>query len=187
VPAFMARLRAVEGVAPRAVEFTILTAARTGEIRGATWAEIDLDGRVWTVPPERIKGGVEHRVPLSKSAVGVLREAEKMRMHSGPDALVFPGFRDGRPLSDTLTHVLRQLEVAVTVHGFRSSFRDWAGDCTPFPREVTEQALAHVIPNKAEAAYRRSDALERRRELMEAWAVHCQPKPANVVRMRRRP
>jgi integrase len=187
VPAFMARLRAAEGVAPRAVEFTILTAARSGEVRGATWSEIDLEGKVWTVPAERMKAGHEHRVPLSKRAMAVLREAEKMRMHAGPDALVFPGLRDGRPLSDmSLSAVLRRLEIDVTVHGFRSSFRDWAGDCTAFPRDLIEQALAHVIADKTEAAYRRSDALERRRQLMEAWAGHCEPKAANVVRMRRR-
>jgi integrase len=186
VPAFMARLRATEGVAPRAVEFTILTAARSGEVRGATWSEIDLEGKVWTIPAERMKAGREHRVPLSKRAVAVLREAEKMRMHAGPDALVFPGLREGRPLSDmSLTAVLRRLEIDVTVHGFRSSFRDWAGDCTAFPRDLIEQALAHVIADKTEAAYRRSDALERRREVMEAWAGHCEPKAANVVRMPR--
>jgi integrase len=188
MPALMARLRSTEGVAARAIEFAILTAGRSGEVRGATWGEIDMTAKLWTVPGERMKAGLEHRVPLSKRAVAVLREAEKMRMHAGPDALVFPGLRDGRPLSGaTLAMVLRRLVVGVTVHGTaRSSFRDWAGDCTAFPRDLIEQALAHVIADKTEAAYRRSDALERRRELMEAWAGHCDPKAGNVVRMRRR-
>jgi integrase len=183
VPAFMAKLRGAEGVGARALEFAILMAARTGEVRGATWSEFDLSLKLWTVPGERMKSEREHRVPLSGRAVDILEEMEKLRSSQ----FVFPGFRDGRPLSDmTLTAVLRRLGVDVTVHGFRSSFRDWAGDCTAFARDVVEASLAHVIENKTEAAYRRSDALEKRRELMQAWAAYCKPKAANVVAMPRR-
>jgi integrase len=183
VPLFMAKLQGMDGVGARALEFAILTAARTGEVRGATWSEIDLAAKVWTVPGERMKAGREHRVPLSRRAIAILQEMEKLRMN----ALVFPGFKAERPLSDmTLTAVLRRADADVTVHGFRSSFRDWAGDCTAFARDVVEAALAHVIEDKTEAAYRRSDALEKRRELMQAWASHCEPKAGNVVSIRRR-
>jgi integrase len=183
VPAFMTKLRGMDGVGARAVEFAILTAARTGEVRGASRSEFDLVARVWTVPGERMKAGREHRVPLSARAVAILREMEKLRISE----FVFPGFREGRPLSDmALTAVLRRLGADVTVHGFRSSFRDWAGDCTAFARDVVEAALAHVIEDKTEAAYRRSDALEKRRELMQAWASYCEPKAGNVVSIRRR-
>jgi len=159
----------------------ILTAARSGEVRGATWPEIDLDQKVWTVPGERMKAGEEHRVPLSDRAVRILQQQRKQRIND----FVFPGFREGRPLSDmALMAVLRRLGSNVTTHGFRSSFRDWAGDCTSYARETVESALAHVIANKVEAAYRRSDALEKRRELMQAWADYCEPKVGNVVALR---
>jgi integrase len=183
VPSFMVELRDMEAVGARALEFAILTAARTGEVRGATWSEFDLAEKLWTVPGERMKAGRVHRVPLSRRAVAILREMEKLRVSQ----FVFPGFRDGRPLSEaTLTAVLRRLEVEdVTVHGFRSSFRDWAGDCTPVARDVVETALAHVIEDKTEAAYRRSDALETRRELMDSWLAYCEPKAGNVVAIRR--
>ena len=179
----MTKLRDMDGVGARALEFAILTAARTGEVRGATWSEIDLAAKIWTVPGERMKAGREHRVPLSRRAVAILHDMEKLRINT----FVFPGFRTEHPLSDmALTAVLRRLDVDVTVHGFRSSFRDWAGDCTACARDVVETALAHVIEDKTEAAYRRSDALEKRRELMQAWAKYCEPKAGNVVQLPRR-
>ncbi|AHY50544.1 MULTISPECIES: tyrosine-type recombinase/integrase [Bradyrhizobium] len=167
VPAFMTRLRAMNGIAALSVEFTILTAARSGESRGATWSEIKDD--LWVVPPERMKGGREHRVPLVPRALEILEQMKKLRTSN----IIFPGFRDDRPLSDmSLSAVLRRLKVDATVHGFRSSFRDWAGDATDFPRELAEAALAHLVGDETERAYRRGDALKRRRELMEAWAEY---------------
>ena len=148
----------MQGVAPRALEFAILTAARSGEVLGARWDEIDLPGKVWTVPAARMKAGKEHRVPLSDRAMAILDELHQARTSD----FVFPGFKRGRPLSNmALEAVLRRAEVDVTTHGFRSSFRDWAGDRTAFARDVVEAALAHAIENKTEAAYRRSDALEK--------------------------
>jgi integrase len=168
VPAFMKRLRAMDGISAASVEFTVLTAARSGETRGATWSEIEDD--VWVVPPDRMKGGREHRVPLVSRALEILKQMRKLRTSD----IVFPGFRDDRPLSDmSLSAVLRRLKVDATVHGFRSSFRDWAGDATDFPRELAEAALAHLVGDETERAYRRGDALKRRRELMEAWATYC--------------
>jgi integrase len=170
VPAFVGRLRAMQGVAPRALEYAILTAARSGEVLGARWDELDLPAMVWTVPGARMKGGKEHRVPLSDRAMAILDELGRARVSD----FVFPGFKPGRPLSSVaLEAVLRRAKVDVTTHGFRSSFRDWAGDSTPFARDVVEAALAHAIENKTEAAYRRSDALEKRRKLMAAWAAFC--------------
>ncbi|UPJ53328.1 integrase arm-type DNA-binding domain-containing protein [Bradyrhizobium sp. 200] len=167
VPAFMTRLRAMRGIAALSVEFTILTAARSGESRGATWPEIKDD--LWVVPKERMKGGREHRVPLVPRALEILKRMKKLRTSD----IIFPGFRDDRPLSDmSLSAVLRRLNVDATVHGFRSSFRDWAGDATDFPRELAEAALAHLVGDETERAYRRGDALVRRRELMEAWALY---------------
>lgn len=173
VPALMERLRERQGVASLALQFAILTAARSGEVRGATWQEVGLDKALWTIPAARMKAGREHRVPLSNQAIEVLRRAAPFRSTSdGDDALVFPGSRRGAPLSDmSLSAVLRRLDLDCTVHGFRSSFRDWCGDATSFPRELAEQALAHVIGSKVEAAYRRGDALAKRRELMSAWAA----------------
>jgi integrase len=177
LPAFVVCLRAMQGVAPRVLEFTILTAARSGEVLGARWDEIDLQSKLWTVPAERMKGGREHRVPLSDRAVGILRGLNQARMSD----FVFPGFKRGFPLSSmALEAVLRRAKVDVTTHGFRSSFRDWAGDKTPCARDVVEAALAHAIENKTEAAYRRSDALEKRRKLMATWAAYCNS-PAKEV------
>jgi integrase len=173
--AFMIDLRSREGVGARALEFVILTAARSGEVRGATWGEIDIDARVWTVPGERMKAGREHRVPLSDPALAILAA---MRLPGAvPDALIFPGAKAGSPLSDmSLTAVLRRMSRGdFTAHGFRSTFRDWAAEETSFPREVAEAALAHTIKDRVEAAYRRGDALEKRRALMTAWAVYCEP------------
>ena len=170
LPRFMATLRQRDSIAAKALEFAILTAARSGEVLGARWGEFDLEKNVWAVPPDRMKAGREHRVPLSAPAVAILTAL-------GPgqaDAFVFPGERRGRPLSNmAMTALLRRMKVEATVHGFRSTFRDWAGNSTNFPRELAETALAHVIGDKAEQAYRRSDALERRRKLMNSWANYC--------------
>ena len=157
------------------MEFTILTAARSGEVLGARWDEIDLRAKVWTVPAERMKAGKEHRVPLSDRAVAILNELQQARVSD----FVFPGFKRACPLSNmAFAAVLRRMKADnVTVHGFRSSFRDWAGDQTGFARDVVEAALAHAIENKTEAAYRRSDALEKRRRLMWAWAAYCSSAP----------
>lgn len=169
--AFMAKLRKREATAALALEFCILTAARSGEVLGLRWSEIDFDKKIWTVPASRMKAGREHRVPLSTRAISILRELEKLR--SGE--FVFPGQSADKPLSNmAMEMVLRRMEIDnATVHGFRSSFRDWAGNVSAFPRELAETALAHVIGDKAEQAYRRSDALDKRRKLMEAWAAYC--------------
>jgi integrase len=154
-------------------------------VLGAVWSEIELDTKLWIVPAERMKAGKEHRVPLSDRAVAILHELFEARLSS----FVFPGFVRGQPLSNmAMTATLRRANVDATVHGFRSSFRDWAGDRTAFARDVVEAALAHAIENKTEAAYRRSDALEKRRRLMAAWAAYCTPKDevqSNVTPLRR--
>lgn len=169
-PAFMARLRKQEGIAPRALEFAILTAARSGEVRGATWDEIDLDSSVWTVSAERMKAKKEHRVPLSGAAITLLK---LLRRLEGTE-LVFPPPRGSKPLSDnTLTAVLKRMGVPVTAHGFRSTFRDWTSEETHYPREVAEMALAHTIGDKVEAAYRRGDLFEKRSALMSDWSEFC--------------
>jgi integrase len=166
VSAFLATLRQRQGVAARALEFTILTAARTSESLGARWSEIV--GGVWTVPAERMKGRREHRVPLSKAAVALLQDLPQ------EGEFVFIGARAGRPLhSKAMQELLEAMAVDATVHGFRSSFRDWAAECTAYPREVCEAALAHAIESKVEAAYRRGDLFEKRRRLMEDWARYC--------------
>jgi integrase len=184
VPAFVAGLREREAIAALALEFLILNASRLGEVLGAKWNEIDLEAKVWTIPPERMKAGREHRVPLTKRGLEILATAEKLRTSD----YVFPGQRRGRPLSPMSMEMLRRrMKVDVTVHGFRSSFRDWAGECTSFPREIAEAALAHIIGDETERAYRRGDALEKRRKLMAAWAAFCDPKDkSNVVPLARR-
>lgn len=183
LPGFMPKLQAVEGVGARALEFAILTAARSGEVRGMRWSEVDLTGKVWTVPAARMKGGREHRVPLSGRAVAILRKMEKLRVSE----YVFPSYRDGHVLSDmTLMMALRRLGADVTVHGFRSSFRDWAGDTTPYPREICEAALAHEVGSATERAYRRGTAFEQRRALMDLWEVFCcTPSGGNVITIHR--
>lgn len=169
---FMKELRKREAVTARALEFLILTAARTGEVRGARWSEIDFDEAVWTVPASRMKGGRAHEVPLSKAAVQVLRSMEPMRQ--GEDGFIFPGTGASGDLSVMgIAMLLRRMDVDVTVHGFRSTFRDWAGEISTFPREVAEAALAHRVGNAVELAYRRGTALEKRRLMMEAWAGWC--------------
>lgn len=169
IGAFMARLRGQEGMGARALEFAILTAARSGEVRGATWAEIDLKAGVWTIPEGRMKAGKEHRIPLSQPAIDLL---EKLTPVAGTD-LVFPAPRGGMLSDMTLTAVLRRMAVEVTAHGFRSTFRDWAGETTAHPRETIEHALAHQLKDAAEAAYARGTLFEKRRKLMNDWAKFC--------------
>jgi len=175
VPALMERLKRLTGISTLALRFTILTAARSGEVLGATWREVDLDAGVWMVPAERMKMRREHRVPLSPAALEVLATVAPLR--PGEDdgaAFVFPGQKRGRPLSVmALTMVMRRLNADATVHGFRSAFRDWAAEETTHPREVAEQALAHVVGDATERAYRRGDALEKRRGVMAEWAAYC--------------
>jgi integrase len=170
IGAFMGALRDRQGMAARALELAILTAARTSEVLGAGWEEINLQGRVWTVPPDRMKAGREHRVPLSRDAVALLK-----KVRGSAEGLVFPGERRGKPLSNmAMLMVLRRMgRTDLTAHGFRSTFRDWAAERTNFPREVAEAALAHVVGDRTEAAYRRGDLFEKRRRLMDAWAACC--------------
>jgi len=172
IAAFMADLRQRDGMAARALEFTILTAARTGETIGARWNEIDEAARVWIVPAGRMKGEREHRVPLSDAALAVLA---RVRAASKGD-VIFPSLPNDRPLSNMalLTLLKRMNRADITVHGFRATFRTWAAEQTAFPREVAETALAHVIADDTEAAYQRGDLFEKRRKLMTAWAAHCE-------------
>ena len=175
LPAFMSELRGRDSISARALEFAILTAARTGEVIGAKWSEIAIDAGVWTVPAERMKGAKEHQVPLSKRAIAILEDLPRER-----GGYVFPGAKAKAPLSNmAMLELLRGMDDnGFTVHGFRSTFRDWAGDRTNYAREVIEHALAHHIKDKAEASYRRSAALDKRRQLMEAWAKYCSsPEP----------
>jgi integrase len=168
LPEFMADLASRTGTAARALEFIILTAARVGEAVGARWGEINLDSALWTVPAHRMKAGREHRVPLSPQAFTIIELMAAQRRSDGPEALLFPGHRGDQALSGMSTAMLlRRMECGeVTTHGFRSSFRDWAAECTNFPREIAEAALAHRVGDAVERAYRRGDALEKRRELM---------------------
>jgi integrase len=160
-----------------ALELLILTATRSGEVRGARWSELNDDLTVWTIPTERMKAGKAHAIPLSRQAADIFRQASKFRMACTD--LVFPGQKPKNPMSDmTLLQLVRGMDVPVTVHGFRSSFRDWVADKTDFPREVAEAALAHTLENKVEAAYRRTDFFEKRRSLMAAWASYCRPMAA---------
>ncbi len=171
VPAFVRALRAsgLGEVTKLAFELLILTGARTSEVLGARWDEVDLENAVWTIPAERMKARREHRVPLAPRAVEVLARAKELSCGS---EFVFPSRSARKPLSNMVfLQALRRMEIAVTAHGFRSAFRDWAAEHTNFPREVCEAALAHTIKDKAEAAYRRGDLLEKRRELMVAWAA----------------
>ncbi len=180
LPAFMAELRSRESMGRLALEAVILTAARSGEVRLATWDELDLEGALWTIPAKRMKAGREHIVPLSEAALALF---DRMKQHRRGDSdLVFPGQQRGKPLSDmTLTKVLRDMELPVTAHGFRSTFRDWVSEETNFPGEIAEAALAHVIADKTEAAYRRGNLLEKRRQLMVAWGEYCEGAASNNV------
>lgn len=184
IGAFMIELKGREGIAARAVEFAILTATRSGEVRGAVWSEFDLDAAMWVIPAERMKADREHRVPLSTTALALLRAAPRV------EEFVFPGMRAETQLSDmSLTAVLRRMgRKEITVHGFRSTFRDWCAESVgnSFPREVCEHALAHSLPDKVEAAYRRGDLIEKRKVLMQVWAdfatQHSQPPSLNLTR-----
>jgi integrase len=179
--AFMAALRAKKGASARALEFAILTAARTGEAIGAKWAEIDLDAKLWTIPAGRMKAAREHRVPLSDRVLAILETLP------GEGEYVFAGARESKPLSNmALLELMRGMRgKGATVHGFRSTFRDWAAEQTSYPHEMCEIALAHAVGNKVEAAYRRGDMMEKRRRLMADWAAYCEKPPAtkgdNVV------
>ena len=172
VPGFIIRLRASEqgAVTRLAFEFLILTAARTGEVLGPRWSEVNEAERPWKLPAERMKAARTHRIPLSQNALEILRQAKAL---GGNSPYVFRGRAAGKPLSNmALLMALRRMKLAVTAHGFRSSFRDWASEATNFPREVAEMALAHSVENKVEAAYRRGDLLAKRRDLMEDWAMY---------------
>lgn len=170
LPTFMVDLRSRDAVAARALEFLILTAARSGEVLGAHADEIDLGKHVWTIPADRMKSGREHRVPLSSRAVEIVKAMQAL----GRPPFLFPGPKPRAPLSSmAMAMLLRRMSSNVTVHGFRSTFRDWASETTSFPHEVCEMALAHRIANKAEAAYRRGDLFDKRRKLMEAWESYC--------------
>jgi integrase len=182
IPDFLRNMRARVTTGRLALEALILTAARSGEIRLATWDEIDLKKQLWTIPASRMKAGREHVVPLSKAAISVFERALAYRTE-GSD-LVFPGAKRGRPLSDmTLTKVMRDMERSETPHGFRSSFKDWASETTSFANELSEAALAHAIKDKTEAAYRRGNLLEKRREMMKAWGRFCDGLSDVVVRL----
>jgi integrase len=180
MPSFVAELRTRPGMAARALEFAALTAARTGEVLGARWAEIDLTAQIWTVPAGRMKAGREHRVPLSNAALAVLEAVQPLALMTDgvpdPAAPVFPGPRRALPMSNmTMLMLLRRMKRDdLTAHGFRSTFSDWAAERTAYPREAVEMALAHTIGNKVEAAYRRGDLFDKRRKLMEAWASFCE-------------
>ena len=179
-PAFMTNLRTRKSISALALEFTILTAARTGEVIGAKWAEVDFGKKLWTVPAGRMKMEKEHEVPLPQRAIEILESFGEGK----PSGFIFEGAKTGQPLSNmAMLECLRDLRSGVTVHGFRSTFRDWAGDETSFPRDVAEFALAHKITNEIEAAYRRGTALAKRRELMEAWAGFLSGDTGNVINL----
>jgi integrase len=184
LPTFMGKIRELDAMAARALEFLILNASRSGEVLGATWDEMDLQLKVWTIPKERMKAGREHRVPLSNAAASIIERLNAARRKDNPH--VFPGQTRGKPLSGmSMTMLMRRMEIPdATVHGFRSAFRDWAGDRTTFPREVAEAALAHTVGDETERAYRRSDALAKRRKLMEAWENYLAAgKTAKVIKL----
>ena len=193
VSAFVSELRARDGTSARAIEFLILCASRSGEVIGATWEEIDLDKKVWVIPAPRMKAGKEHRVPLTDRAVAILTEMKPFSERKNAKGetvttgIVFRGSTGGAMSAMTLTMQLRRMEKGhYTIHGFRSAFRDWVGDETSFSETLAEHALAHKIGDDTEIAYRRKDALERRRQLMEAWATYIEPKApdSNVIPIR---
>jgi integrase len=186
VPELIAKLREREAVAALALEFIILTAARAGEALGATWGEVDLQSRVWTVPAKRMKSARTHRVPLAQRPLEILETLKALRASDADDALIFPGAKDGWPLSGMATAMLlrRMGQADITTHGFRSSFRDWAGEVSSFQWEVIEAALAHRVGDATERAYRRGDALAKRRELMEAWADYLEKTPVQAKRLK---
>jgi integrase len=183
MPAFLTAVRSRQGMAARALEFAALTAARTGEVLGAHWSGINLAAKVWAIPADRMKAEREHRVPLSDAALDILQKVKPLALTTDgmPNraAPVFPGPRRALPMSDmTMLMLLRRMKRDdLTTHGFRSTFRDWAAERTSYPREVVEMALAHAIGNKVEAAYRRGDLFEKRRQLMIDWANFCTVEP----------
>jgi integrase len=198
LPALMEALKGVDGIGALALRFAIATAARSGEVRGATWSELDTDAAIWTIPPHRMKGRRAHSVPLNPEALDVLALMRPYRTAAGGAALVFPGSKASRGLSDmTLAAVIKRLNAAgpaqwtdvrgapIVPHGFRSTFRDWCADTRPEPSEVIEMALAHAVGNATEAAYRRGDLLARRVPLMAAWGDFCRGQvPQNVTAIR---
>ena len=176
----MSDLRARPALAALALELTVLTATRTSEVLNAKWAEFDLEAGLWTIPAKRMKARREHRVALSNRALAIVKELSTARSSE----YIFPGQKAGKPLSNMAMLMLLERmgrRGTITSHGFRSTFSDWASEVSPFSSELRETALAHTIGNKAEAAYRRGDALEKRRAMMEAWAAWCEPKEAKVV------
>jgi integrase len=187
IGSFLAKLREQPGTSPKAVELIILTAVRTNEAFLAKWDEFDLSHHVWTIPGERMKSKREHRVPLSKEATSLLRSLKQL---TGGEGHVFPGAKEGQPMSNMagLQLLKRMRRQDITVHGFRSTFRDWAAEQTNFPREVAEAALAHVLKDKTEAAYQRGDLFQKRAKLMQAWADYCGriTTPASVTPIGRR-
>lgn len=185
VSAFYAALQQRTGIAARALEFALLTAARSGEVRGATWGEIDLDAGLWVIPASRMKARKEHRVPLTEPAIRILRTLP----HLEGSEFVFPAPRAGALSDMALTGVMRRMGLAFVPHGLRSTFRDWTAERTNYPRDLAEKALAHVLESKVEAAYQRSDMLERRAHMMDAWAKFLatqQPTGKKVVPLARR-
>ncbi|MBC6718852.1 site-specific integrase [Aurantimonas sp. DM33-3] len=176
IPGFMADLHSQKATAALALEFTILTAARSGEALGALWSEMDQEAKMWTIPADRMKAGRQHRVPLSPRALEILKKMEQAKVNS----YIFTGQKAERPLSNmAMQMMLRRMNLGhFTVHGFRSAFRDWVGETTDFPRELAELALAHAVGDATERAYSRGDALDKRRALMDAWSKYCQfPQP----------
>ncbi|MCO4092968.1 MAG: integrase arm-type DNA-binding domain-containing protein [Sphingorhabdus sp.] len=182
VPQFISSLHNMDTIGSLALELLILSATRSGEVRGATWAEIDLEKQLWTIPEARMKGGVEHAIPLSAAMIDALERAREFKTVYSD--MIFPGRDRRRFLSDmTLTKICRDMKVNAVPHGFRSSFRDWAAEETNFDGMVAEMALAHSIENKVEAAYRRGNLLEKRRLLMEAWGNYCTDRDTNIVQL----
>lgn len=175
LPLFLACLRTREAIAARALEFLIITAARTGEVIGARWSEINLRDKVWTVPPARMKAHREHRVPLSPRALAILEQMQIARQVDAPEAFVFPGPKPGKPLSDmAFLMLLRRMgHDKITAHGFRATFKTWASERASFQNEIVEASLAHVVGSKVEQAYLRGDMFEKRRRLAETWAAYC--------------
>lgn len=173
LPFFIPALRERESFSRLALEFVILTAARSGEVRGATWDEIDLDLKLWTIRKDRMKANREHVVPLCPRAIRIVERCAELRYRDCP--IIFPGVRGNAPLSDmTLSKLLKEMKQPFTVHGFRSAFRDWVSEETNHPSDVAEAALAHIVANKTEAAYRRGNLLEKRRVMMMEWAGFCE-------------
>lgn len=184
IPDLLKRLRERDAVSRWAVEATILTAARSGEILGATWNEFDLETGIWTIPADRMKAGRLHQVPLSPSALALFKKANEIRTGN----YVFPGIRPTQPMSNmSMTKLLRDLGIKETVHGFRSAFRDWVAEETSFPGEIAEAALAHTVPDKVIAAYRRTDFFVKRRQLMSEWALFCDAASCQVVGLADKP